>query len=57
MYHERTFRTIHEGDKGLKCDICDFKFGHKANLHWHVVTVHDGKKLLKCEGKKTFSNV
>ena len=32
-----------------KCIQCDASFAQKHNLNQHISTVHDGKKLVKCE--------
>ena len=41
-------KSVHEGKKPFKCDICDYIFSLKGNLNQHAASVHKGKKPFKC---------
>ena len=32
----------------FKCNICDTSFSQKVNVKRHIVSVHEGKKPVKC---------
>ena len=42
------FKTIHEGQKKFKCDVCKKLFSSKNNLEIHVKRVHEEKIYLRC---------
>ena len=40
-------KSVHEGLKNHKCDLCDKKFGHSSVLKKHIKGIHEGLKDLK----------
>ena len=42
-------KSVHEGKKPFKWDLCDVKFEIKHKLNEHIASVHEGKKPLKCD--------
>ena len=36
----RHIRTVHEGNKPSKCDVCDYSCSQKRDLNQHVASVH-----------------
>ena len=48
-YMKEPVESIHEGNKPLKCEICDSTCSTEVNLKKYVERVHDKKKPFKCE--------
>ena len=46
---KRHVKTIHEGIKSHRCQICGVKFGQSGHLKVHVKTVHEGIKDYQCQ--------
>merc|ERR1712020_704732 len=44
-----TSRTVHEGQRDHKCDLCDKFFSRSENLNVHIRTVHEGQSDHKCD--------
>ena len=42
-------KSVHEGNKPFKCEVCDFSSSRKIDMKRHVNAVHEGKKPFKCE--------
>ena len=42
-------KSVHEGIKDHKCELCDKYFSEKGNLDKHMKTVHEGIKDHKCK--------
>ena len=41
-------RSVHEGKKPFKYDVCENSFVLETDLIDHMESVHEGKKSLKC---------
>ena len=39
---------VHEGEKPLKCLICNYSASRKQHLDMHITSVHEVKKTFKC---------
>ena len=44
-------KTVHEGHKDFKCDICFRSFFHRKFLKIHIDTIHEGGKNFESEEK------
>ena len=54
---KKHIRSVHEGLKPFKCDICISLFASKAKLKSHVASVHYKEKPFKCDFcEANFSN-
>ena len=42
-------KSVHEGLKTFKCDICKTSFVAKDSLEKHIASIHEGKKPFQCE--------
>ena len=42
-------KSVHEGKKPFKCDICDYNFSQKGDMKRHVESVHERKNPFKCD--------
>ena len=41
--------TVHEGNKPLQCELCEFKTSNIGVLNQHKSEVHEGKKAHQCD--------
>jgi KRAB domain-containing zinc finger protein len=45
----RHVASVHEEEKPIKCDICDYRFSQKSQMKRHVASVHEEEKPFKCD--------
>ena len=41
-------KSVHEGIKSFKCNLCDYQATQISNLKIHIDSVHEGTKPFKC---------
>ena len=45
----RHIKSVHEGKKPFKGNICDAGFARRIDMKKHIESVHEGKKPFKCK--------